>query len=145
MTEKCRAYCQSLFTRNFLANILHNGADPRCRFCNTSTKTIDHLISGCTIIVPNEYTNRHNQAGQYIHRKICNLYDTETPNKWYDHERLPVVDTPKVTTLSEFTIITDRTIKANRSDIVIKHKQNKSCQLIDTSVPSDSNNCTKEI
>ena len=37
---------QSLFTRNFQANILHNGADPRCRFCNTSTKTIDHLISG---------------------------------------------------------------------------------------------------
>ena len=39
---------QSLFTRNFQANILHNGADPRCRFCKISTKTIDHLISGCT-------------------------------------------------------------------------------------------------
>ena len=41
---------QSLFTRNFQANILHNGADPRCRFCNTSTMTNDHLISGCTIL-----------------------------------------------------------------------------------------------
>ena len=49
---------QSLFTRNFQANILLNGADPRCRFCNTSTKTIDHLISGCTILAPNEYTNK---------------------------------------------------------------------------------------
>ena len=37
---------QSLFARNFQANILHNGACPRCRFCNASTKTIDHLISG---------------------------------------------------------------------------------------------------
>ena len=52
---------QSLFT-----NILHNGASSRCRFCNTSTKTIDHLISGCIILAPNEYTNRHNRVGQYI-------------------------------------------------------------------------------
>ena len=37
---------ESLFARNFQANILHNGADSRCRFCNASTKTIDHLISG---------------------------------------------------------------------------------------------------
>ena len=74
-----------------------NGADPRCKFCNTSLKTIDHLISGYFIIALNEYTNRHNQAGQYIHWKIRNHYDTETHNKWYDHERLPVVDTPKVT------------------------------------------------
>ena len=28
---------QSLFTKNFQANILNDGADPRCRFCNTST------------------------------------------------------------------------------------------------------------
>ena len=72
---------QSLFTRNFQANILHNGADPRCRFCNTSTKTIDHFISGCTILAPNEYTNKHNRVGQYMHWKICNHYNIETPNK----------------------------------------------------------------
>ena len=53
---------QSLFTRNFQANILHNGADPRCRFCNTSTKTTDHFISECTILAQNEYTNRHNRT-----------------------------------------------------------------------------------
>ena len=58
---------QSFFARNFQANIFHNGTDPRCRFCNTSTETIDRLISGCTIIAPNEYKNRHKCVGQYIH------------------------------------------------------------------------------
>ena len=58
---------QSLFTRNFQANILRNETDPRCRFCNTSTESIDHLISGCTILAPSEYTNRHNRVGQSIH------------------------------------------------------------------------------
>ena len=135
---------QSLFTRNFQANILHNGADPRCRFCNTSTKTIDHFISGCTILAPNEYTNRHNRVGQYIHWKICNHYNIETPEKWYEHKPLPAVDTPEVTILWDFLIRTDRTIQANRSDIVIKYKQNKTCQFIDMSVPSDSNISAKK-
>ena len=78
---------QSLFTRNLQANILHNGADPRCRSCNTSTETTDHLISGCTILAPNEYTNTHNRVRQYIHWKICNHYDIEIPNKWHEHNR----------------------------------------------------------
>ena len=33
--------------------------------------------------------------------------------------------------------------QANRPDIAIKHKQNKTFQLIDMSVPSDSNNSAK--
>ena len=155
MTEKCWAKAetegfiaaaqdQSLFTRNFQANILHNGADPSCRFSNTSTETIDHLISGCTILAPNEYTNRHNRVGQYIHWKICNHYNIETPNKWYEHKPLPVADTTKVTIPWDFPIRTDRTIQASRPDIIIKHKQNKRCQLIDMSMPSDSNISTKE-
>ena len=125
---------QSLFTRNFQANYLHNGADPRCRFSNTSTGTINHLISECTIFSPNKYRNRHNRVGQYTHRKIFIHYDIETPDKWYEHEPLPFVDIPKVTILWDFPIRSDRTIQVNRSDIVIKHKQNKTCQFIDMSV-----------
>ena len=48
-------------------------------------------------------------------------------------------NTPKLTTLWDFPIRTDRTTQANKPDIAIKHKQNKTCQLIDMSVPSDSN------
>ena len=130
------AHDQSLFTSNFQSNILHDGAVSRCRFCNTSTETIDHLISQCAILAQNEYTNRHNRVGQYIHWEICNHYDIETRDKWYEHKPLPVVDTPKATILWDFPIRTDRTIQANRPDIVIKHKQSKTCQFIDMSVPS---------
>ena len=70
---------QSLSTRNCQANILHNGDDPRFRFCNTSTETINHLFSECTILGPNEDINRDNRVGQYIHWKICNDYNIKTP------------------------------------------------------------------
>ena len=113
---------QSLFTRNFQANILHNGANPKCRFCNTSTETTDHLISGCNILAPNEYKNRYNRVGQYVHWKICKHYNIDTTDKWYGHKPLPVVDASNVTILWDFPIRTDRRIQANRPDIVIKHK-----------------------
>ena len=50
---------QSLFKRNYQANVLHNGADSKCRFCDDKIETIDHLVSGCNILAPNEYSNRH--------------------------------------------------------------------------------------
>ena len=101
---------QSLFTRKFQANILRNGEDPRCRFCNTTTNTIDHIISGCTILAPNENKNKHNRVGKYMHWKICNHYDIQTPDKWYERELLPVVDITKVTILWDLPIRIDRTI-----------------------------------
>ena len=39
---------------------------------------------------------------------------------------------------------TDIIRQANRQGILIKHKQNKACQLIDMSVSSDSNISAKE-
>ena len=50
-----------------------------------------------------------------------------------------------MTILLDFPIRTNRTIQANRPDIVIKHKQNKTCQLIDMSVPSNSNISAKDL
>ena len=100
--------------------------------------------SQSALFVPQTSTDRHNSVGQYIHWKICNHYNIETPEKWYEHKPLPVVDTPEVTIIWDFLIRTDRTIQVNRPDIVIKHKQNKTYQLIDMSVPSDSNISAKK-
>ena len=136
---------QSFFTRIFQADILHNGADSSCRFHNTNTKTISHLISGCANLASDKYTSRCNDVGQYIHCKICHHYDIEIPGKWYERKPLPVVDTPKVTILWDFPIRTDRTIQANRPDIAIKEKHNKTSQLIDMSLLSHSNISAKEL
>ena len=51
----------------------------------------------------------------------------------------PVVRGPGVTILWGFPIHTDRTIQANRPDIVVKDKKKSTCFFIDMSVPSDRN------
>ena len=46
--------------------------------------------------------------------------------------------------LWDFSIHTDRTVSANRPDIIIKDKKQNNCLLIDMSVPSDRNISSKE-
>ena len=99
---------QSLFTRNFQANILHNGASPNCRFCDKSNETVDHLVSGCPILAPNEYKNKHDRVGQYIHWKVCREYGIENVEKWYEHKPEPITENKTVTILWDFSIHTDR-------------------------------------
>ena len=52
--------------------------------------------------------------------------------------------TPKVVIFWNFSIRTDKKIQASGPDIVIKHKQNKTSQLIDMSLPSDNNISAEE-
>ena len=53
---------QSLFTRNYQAKIIKNVADPKCWLCEKLEETVDHLVSGCPIITPNKYLQRHDRA-----------------------------------------------------------------------------------
>ena len=134
---------QSLMTRNFEANVLKNGANPSCRLCDKAVETVDHLVAGCSVLAPTEYKARHDRVGQYLHWNICKHYNIKTEANWYEHHPKPVTEGDRVTILWDFPINTDRTIKANRPDIVIKDHKNEFCYLIDMSVPSDNNVAAK--
>jgi hypothetical protein len=126
-----------------MKNIMKVGESSNCRFCNQYVETIDHLISGCPILAKSEYLTRHNKVGQYIHWKLCNYYGLTTSKTWYDHKTAPVVENEKVTILWDFTIHTDKTIMANRPDIIVRDKTKKTCLMLDVSIPSDRNTSLK--
>ena len=44
-------------------------------------------------MTPNEYLQRHDRVGQYIHWKICQHYYAPYPKKWYKHKPQKVVET----------------------------------------------------
>ena len=137
---------QCLLTRNYQANVLKNGANPNCRICDKALETVDHLVSGCSVLAPSEYLNRHDRVGKYIHWKLCKHYGIKTVKNWYEHNPDPVTEIGDITILWDFSIHTDRTIKANRPDIVIKNKteSERMCTLIDVAVPADHNVAIKE-
>ena len=82
---------QCLLTRNYQAKVIKNGADPRCCICIQYDETIDHLISGCPTLAPNEYLNRHNRVAHYLHWKICKHYGAQHAENWYEHQPEAVI------------------------------------------------------
>jgi len=136
---------QALNTRYHKKIILKQNIDSKCRICNQQDETISHIISGCTVLAPKEYTERHNKVASYIHWMMCKKLKIDTSDKWYEHKPEKVIKNEKITILYDMPIITDRKIAANRPDIVYHDKSNKVCFLIDVSVPDDSNIAKKEI
>ena len=116
---------QSLKTKNYQCKIMKTIKDPNCRFCNKFQETIDHLVSGCPILALKEYLIRHNKVAKYIHWKLCQNYGIQVQENWYEHEPAPVMENNQATILWDFSIRTDKTIKANRPDIVVKNKNEK--------------------
>ena len=134
---------QSLKTKNYQSKVMKTTDDPNCRICGKYQETIDHLVSGCPLLALKEYLIRHNKVAKYIHWKLCKNYGIQVPEKWYDYEPAPVVENDQITILWDFSIRTDRTILANRPDIVVKNKSDKTTMLLDVAIPSDKNVATK--
>ena len=56
------AHDQTISTRVYQSRILKTGANPKYRLCKNNKETVDHIISGCSIIVNTEYLQRSMDA-----------------------------------------------------------------------------------
>ena len=66
---------------------------------------------------------------------MCNF---EAADKWYEHEPESVLVNEDYKILLDFSIQTDHVIEAQRSDLVVVDKKERSCKIIDFAVPGDS-------
>ena len=82
----CVEICYSLPTRNFQRNISENGSDPKCRPYDKHTEKIDHLFSGCLMLAPTEYLNRHDRLRQYIHWCLFKNFGLPHESNWWKHK-----------------------------------------------------------
>ena len=115
--------------------------------CSQHEETVDHIVSGCEVLAKTEYISRHNNAAAYLHWSICKDHDLKITDKWYQHTPETVIHNKdnNLTIMRDIPVSTDRTITANRPDIIVKDSVNSTCKLIDMTVPSDRNIALKEI
>jgi hypothetical protein len=118
--------------------------ESRCHLCKQYEETIDHLISGCPTLAKNEYIIRHDKVCTQLHYSIYRKLGIEPAENWYSHIPKPVTEHEDVTVLWNQGIQMDRAVLANRPDIIIKNKKDKTCLLIDVAIPSDKNVIQKE-
>ena len=65
---------------------------------------------------------RHNKAASYIHWKICKEYNINVADKWYENtpETVTENEDETCTILWDMPVHTDKEIKSNRPDIIVK-------------------------
>ena len=69
----------------------------------------------------------HKRIAAYIHWQICKHSNIKVTDKCYEHEPKTVAENNEATILWDMPIQTDREIKANRPDIVVKDKKQRTC------------------
>ena len=74
-----------------------------------------------------------------VHWCLCKNFGLPHETNWWEHKPPKVIENKNPTILWDFDTLTDRTIQANRPDIVVKNHNDKTCFFIDMSVPSDTN------
>ena len=71
------------------------------------------------------------RVAKFIHWTLCKHYEILHTEKWYEHTPEPVVEGKNVTMLWDFNVHTDRKIDVNRSDIIIKNHDERTCIMMD--------------
>jgi hypothetical protein len=66
-------------------------------------------------------------------------------DKWYTHMPKPVYEEGDVTVLWNQAAHTDREVTANRPDIIIKNKKEKTCKPVAVAICADRNVMQKEV
>ena len=70
--------------------------------------------------------------------------DDDNNNGIHTHMPKPVYEEGDVTVLWNQAVHTDTEVTANRPDIIIRNKKEKTCTLIDVAIPVDRNVVQKE-
>ena len=80
-----------------------------------------------------------------MHWKMCKEFGIEVKEQWYEHEPKAITEKDSVMILWDMPIHTDRTIAANRPDITLKSKKDKTCLLIDMTIPLDTHTSVQRL
>jgi len=91
------------------------------------------------------YKKRHDVVGRRLHWYLCSQFGFSVVKEWWKHNPRSVEESDSVKLLWDFTIITDRTIHANRPDLILVFKKERLVYFVDFSCPFDSNVVSKEI
>ena len=136
----CAIADEVIMTNNYRKYILKDGTVDICRACRRPGESLRHIISGCSHLANGEYLHRHNLVARIIHQQLAvryGLVGSEVP--YYKYAPPPVLENGRATLYWDRSIITDRTIVANRPNIVLVVRSERRAVLVDITVPHDEN------
>jgi hypothetical protein len=135
-------------THEVLCNKNTEHRDSKCRLCQQSDETIDHIISACPIMAKEQYIKQHDRVSAQLHFNICKETWVQLDKKHWSKHVPKSVETNqegKVTILWNQQAQTDRTIPNNKPEIIIQDNEKGTCILIDVAISGDRNVTKKKL
>ncbi|CAH2094526.1 unnamed protein product [Euphydryas editha] len=136
----CAIQDQVVKTNNYRKHILKDGTPDFCRACRHPGESLRHVLSGCSALANTEYLHRHNQVAKILHQELALMYCfLEQRMPYYQYTPVPVLERDGVRLYWDLPIATDRTILANKPDIVVMDRAQSRVFLVDITIPHDEN------
>jgi ribosomal protein L37E len=132
---------QIILTRNYKKYLLKQpNTDELCRRCGKESETIQHITAACEQLAPTEFVKRHDGVAKVIHQKLAEaaaLIEDKSP--YYKYTPATVLENDSFKLYWNRSIITDKTISSNRTDITFVNEKTKNTFLTDIAVPNTHN------
>ena len=137
---------QALRVNSIKRNIDGQDVSPLCRMCRKTNETVQHIVSGCTVLAGTRYLVRHDIVGKHVHWLILKKYDIPVGGTWYQHVPQTVTESSdgNVVIYWNKPIQTDRKVAHNKPDIVVIERKERRWFIIDFAIPMDHRVRAKE-
>ena len=137
----CTLQEQELFTNNRMKMHEKNpdkkrNIDAKCRLCKEKEETVEHILTSCPKISSSLYLNqRHNYVGKLIYDKLLAKYEITNNNQ----QPMKIISNDKCEIWWDEKVILPNGIEHNKPDMILWNKNDKTCHIIEISVPADRN------
>ena len=76
---------QTFNTHYHQRNIMKHPIDSKCRICCKAEEHIKHIVAGCAMLAPSEYTSRLNKMSGYIHWTVGKHMRLQVTDRYCEH------------------------------------------------------------
>eukprot|EP00957_Ditylum_brightwellii_P049734 3771591-Ditylum_brightwellii.AAC.1 len=139
----CTAMEQALVANNKRQKIFKQDCSLLCCLCQQKDETTWHILSGCSKLAGSKYTQRHNKVAQYVHWNLLKECGIPVIPQWYKHSPILSVIDGKTAITCDLKMVVDKVLKHNWHNIAILDRASKTAQIIDITVPYDTNVVSK--
>ena len=111
-----------------------------CRICGKDLKTIQHITAACVQLSATDYVKRNDGLAKIIHQKLAETAELiEDKIPYYKYTPADVLENENFKLYWNRSILTEKTVPFNRSDITCINKETRNAFSIDIAVPNTHN------